>query len=165
MKQRMLKLARNITISVVVLLVLCVGGGIAYTWYEGQQGPVVAVTSAASQPVPAEPVMKAPQVSPNAAEGAAVQMLTSPVAPGAAASMTVKTNPASQCTITVVYDKTPSKDPNLTTQTADDYGMVSWTWTVPSTAPIGTWPVKVTCTANKKAAFVQGDLEVALPKR
>lgn len=165
MKQRMLKLARNILISVVVLLVLCVGGGVAYTWYEGQQGPVAAITPVASQPVPAEPVMRPPQLSPNAAESAAVQMLTSPVAPGTKASVTVKTNPVSQCTIVVEYDKKPSTDPNLVTQTADAYGIVSWSWTVPSTAPLGTWPVKITCTANKKAAFVQGDLEVAPPKQ
>jgi hypothetical protein len=148
-------------LSIVVLAVVFVGGGLGYTWYMGQQP--VDTTAAIAEPVVTKPAPEIKPVKPsaNAKESASVQMLTSPVAPGANASISVKTNPASKCTIKVEYNKILSTDSGLTAKTADEFGMVSWTWTVEETAPLGKWPVKVTCTYNKKSAFVQGDLKVA----
>lgn len=153
---------RNTMISVVALLLLAVGGGVAYTWYMGQDESDL---SAIAAPVEAEPAPVITHLKPaaNAKVGAAVQMLTSPVAPGSNASITVKTNPDAVCTITVIYDKTASKDSGLSTKTADEFGVLSWAWTVEASAPLGKWPVKVTCTYNKQSAVVQGDLVVALP--
>jgi hypothetical protein len=37
---------------------------------------------------------------------------------------------------------------------------VSWSWTVGTSTPKGTWPVLVTCTYATKTAVVQGDLVV-----
>jgi hypothetical protein len=138
--------------SVVVLLVLMVGAGVGYVWYMGQHPPHVQ----ADETSVAKP-------SPNAKESAAVQSLTSPVAPGDNASVAVRTLPDSACTITVVYDKTASKDSGLGQKTADEYGLVSWTWTVEAAVPLGKWPVTVTCAYNNKTAVVQGDLVVAKP--
>jgi hypothetical protein len=160
-KRGVLKAVRNIVVSIVVLAVLFIGGGLGYTWYMGQQPSNT--TSAIAAPVESQPVpaIKPAKPAANAKESASVQMLTSPIAPGANASITVKTNPASKCTIIVEYNKVASKDSGLVARAADEFGTVSWTWTVDKTAPLGKWPVKVTCTYNKKSAFVQVDLKVA----
>jgi hypothetical protein len=44
---------------------------------------------------------------------------------------------------------------------ADDFGAVSWNWKVDAWAPVGSWPITVTCAHNKKSAVVQTTLEVA----
>jgi hypothetical protein len=148
--------------SIMILLVLFVGGGIVYTWYVGQHSnqniSPPSETPAETQTVPiAKPIKPAP----NANVGASVQMLTSPVAPGSNASINVKTTPTANCKILVEYNKVASKDSGLVPKTADEYGVISWTWTVESTVPVGKWPVKVTCEYNGKSAVVQGDLQVA----
>jgi len=158
-KKRIVRSIRNISISVGVLVAILVAAGAAYTWFIGRnQAP--AVTTATTDTT-LTPVVKAVDPAPNAPEGASVQSITSPVAPGSNASVTVKTNPGSWCTITVVYDKTASTDSGLAGKTADEFGSVSWTWTVDATAPVGKWPVTVTCLRNKLSAVVVGDLVVA----
>ncbi len=79
--------------------------------------------------------------------------------------MTVKTNAAAACNIKVVYDKTASTDSGLIAKVADEYGMVSWGWTVEPSVPLGKWPVKVTCANAKHSAVVQSDLVVEKPPR
>jgi hypothetical protein len=51
-------------------------------------------------------------------------------------------------------------DPGLVKKTADEYGMVSWTWGVSRSVPVGKWPVTVTCAIGKHSGVVIGDLEV-----
>lgn len=160
-KLQIAKFMRSTLISIGVLLLIAVGVGVAYTWYMGQDS--AENSSAIAVPVEAEPapVLKRVQPAANAKVGASVQMLTSPVVPGSNASITVKTTPEAECTITVVYNKVASKDSGLGLKIADEYGMVSWAWTVEASVPLGKWPVTVTCTSNKKSAVVQGDLVVA----
>lgn len=163
-KARVLKSVRNIAISIVVLLVVVVGGGVAYTWYVGQQS--VEGTSSIAAPVdptPA-PVIKPTKPAADAKQSAAVQILTSPVAPGSNASITVKTNAESDCTIKVEYNKIASTDSGLGPKKADDFGIVSWTWTVEETAAVGTWPVDVTCAFNDQTAMVRGNLVIEVEK-
>jgi hypothetical protein len=70
--------------------------------------------------------------------------LTSPVSPGAYATISVRTNPGASCSITVYYKSGPSKAQGLTPGAADDKGLCSWTWKVgPRTTP-GTWSISVT---------------------
>lgn len=161
---RVLKRVRNIALSSAILLVLIVGAGVAYTWFMGQSEP--GPTAASAPPVAARPTATIKPAAPaaNAKESAAVESITSPVAPGENASMEVKTLAGSTCTIAVVYDKMASTDSGLGPKVADEFGIVNWTWTVESTAPVGTWPMKVTCTRNKQSAVVQGDLTVSLQK-
>jgi hypothetical protein len=160
-KQRIFKTVRNVVMSIVVLGVLFIAVGLGYTWYMGQRPSNT--TTAVAAPVDSQPTptVKATKPAANAKESVSVQTLTSPVAPGANASISVRTNPSSQCTIKVEYNKIPSKDSGLVVRTADEFGTVSWTWTVDKTAPLGEWPVGVTCIYNKQSAFVQGDLKVA----
>ena len=157
---RVAKFVRNTAVSIGVLLVLAVGGGVAYTWYMGQQP--VDTTTAIAEPVDVAPrqEIKPPTMSPDAAVSASVQMLTSPIMPGDNASITVKTNPKAVCSIVVEYDDVASNDSGLSLKTADEFGNVSWSWTVEPEVPLGTWPVDVTCAHNEKSAMVRGDVEV-----
>jgi hypothetical protein len=160
-RKRILKFVRNVLLSIAVLAVVIVGAGVAYTWYTGQHTVEAVAAPVDETPPVSAPVIKPPNPAPNAKVGASVQMITSPVAPGANASITVKTNPTSECTIKVVYDTIISTDSGLSPKTADEYGIVSWTWTVEESVPVGKWPVKVTCAYNKNSAMVQGDLKIA----
>jgi hypothetical protein len=154
------RLVRNITIGFAVLLIVSVMVGLAYIWYVDQNSNVnnsnVTTHSKTTMPIAATPTSPAA----NAKEGVSIQSITSPLMPGSNASVTVKTNQYSKCTITVVYNKVPSTDSGLTTKTADEYGMATWSWTVEGTAPIGKWPVTVTCMWNGRSAVVIGDLVI-----
>jgi hypothetical protein len=160
-KKRIVRFVRNTLISVGVLLVLTIGGGVAYTWYMGEYA--APTPAAIATPVEAAPrqVITPPKPSADAPASASIQMLTSPVTPGMNASVTVKTNAEAECTISVEYNKIPSTDSGLKPKTADEFGMVSWAWTVEESVPLGTWPVSVTCSANDKSAVVKGELVVA----
>lgn len=156
-RKRITRFIRNVSISIAVLLVICIVIGLVYTWFIGKSQPVIAPVV---EPTATKTTTKRTEVSPNIPESASVQSLTSPVMPGENASVIIKTNPGSWCTITVMYDKTLSKDSGLTGKTADEFGSVTWAWTVDSTASVGTWPVTVTCLRNKLSAVVVGDLVV-----
>lgn len=158
-KKRVIRSIRNTVISIAALLVLFVGAGLIYTWFVGHNTPtkqIVAETTTAPTPV-----IKHVDPGTNVPEGASVQSITSPVMPGDNASVIVKTNPGSWCTITAMYNNVPSKDSGLSGKTSDDFGSVSWTWTVEATVPVGTWPVTVTCLRNKLSAVVVGNLVVS----
>lgn len=160
MKQRILRTVRNIAISVVVLAVLIAGAGAGYIWYTGQETPTAAVATEVPQTVVQQPA-KRPLPSADAKASASVQQMTSPVAPGAAVALYVRTNPTAVCKIAVEYNKVPSSDPGFIDKTADEFGMVDWNWTVPASAPKGKWPVTVTCSLDEaRSAVVQGDLIV-----
>lgn len=163
MKAKLLKSLKRTLIAIGVLLLLAGAAGAAYTWYSGQQGPAVPEQKPAEQVSVAPSVHASAKIAPDAVMQASVQSIDSPVAPGQNVTLALRTNPAAKCVISVVYDKTPSHDSGLTTKVADEYGMISWTWTVDATAPLGIWPVKVTCANQKNSAAVQADLTVAKP--
>jgi hypothetical protein len=139
-----------------------VGGGVGYTWYMGQHDDGSTLGVATPVEATPAPVIKPSKPSPNAPVGASVQMLTTPVVPGENASITVKTTPMANCTIKVEYNKVASTDSGLIPKAADEFGIIGWSWTVEESVPLGTWPVTVTCTYNKKSAMVRGDLVVKL---
>ena len=152
--------ARNIAITIGILLVLLIAFGVAYTWYVGQQGPGQAKTVATPQTEVLQPI-KPTAPKPGTQESAAIEYLSTPIAPGDSASVNVKTVATSNCNISVAYNNVPSTDTGLKPKVADDFGNVEWDWTVGKSTPLGTWPVKVTCSWHGKTAVVQGDLVVA----
>lgn len=160
-KKRIVRFLRNTLISIGVLLVVVVGGGVAYTWYMGEYSAPPSTAIATPVDVAPRQVITPPKPSPDAPASAAIQMLTSPIVPGTNTSITVKTNVEAECTISVEYNKIPSTDSGLKPKVADEFGMVSWAWTVEESVPLGTWPVIVTCSANDKSAVVKGELVVA----
>ena len=163
MKRRIVRVVRNIGISIVVLLLLVLGAGVAYTWYMGQE-----TSSAASAP-PVQPVVTAAATStksrvpaPDAPASASIQQLTSPASPGGTVDLTVRSNPTATCKIAVEYsNKQPGTSPALIEKATDDFGMVDWQWTVDATAPKGKAAVTVTCSLDeKRSAVIRGDLDI-----
>ena len=165
-KKRIIKTIRNIIISFVVLLILAVGGGVGYIWYMGQQDNSASLSSEPEPVKPKTESIKPAKEAANAKASASIQSITSPVNPGLNASVYVKTNVNAACKISVVYNKIASTDSGLKDKTADEYGIVSWTWTVEKTVPVGKWPVTVTCGLDEKRyAVAVGDLVVELPAK
>jgi zona occludens toxin (predicted ATPase) len=155
-----LRALRKVLIGVGVLVLVAIVAGFIYTWYIGlHTAHHTASTATSTAPVLSKPTAPAA----NAPESAAVESITSPVAPGSNALIYIQTLPFSTCTITAVYNKVPSTDSGLRQKTADDYGIVSWSWTVDASAPVGSWPVTVTCVYHAKSAVVAGTLVVANP--
>jgi len=162
-KRHFSKALRNALVSAVVLVVLFAGGGLAYTYYSGKNSTdsaASAADAAASATAAANQPVKASKTSSKTPEGVAINLLSTPVARGSAASMSVQTLPNSKCTIVVTYNKVAAHAAGLTVQTADDFGTASWDWTVSPSAPIGKGMAKVTCSRDKKTAMVEGDLQV-----
>lgn len=143
----------------VVLALLAVTGGIGYTWYMGQQQPLAA-EQLETPVINRRAALKPPKISSTAAIGASVQTFTPEVKPGDNASVSVRTNPEAACKIVVTYDKVPAVDGGLTPKTADEFGLVSWSWTVKPGTPAGTWPAEVTCKNKKNSAFVKAEFVV-----
>ena len=83
--------------------------------------------------------------------------MTSPVAKGDKATLTVHTAVGADCKIVVEYDSGPSQASGLVEKTADTNGDVSWSWTVGQTTKAGTYPITVTCFKAER----QGTLETS----
>lgn len=83
--------------------------------------------------------------------------MTSPVAKGDKATLTVHTAVGADCKIVVEYDSGPSQASGLVEKTADTNGDVSWSWTVGQTTKSGTYPITVTCFKAER----QGTLETS----
>ena len=159
-KGRTSKTLRNTLITVLALLIVLVGGGVGYTYYMDKQGGASAAATIASPAVQPVSAITPHKTAANAPESASIELLSSPVALGTAASISAKTQPASQCTIIMLYKNVPKPIAGAGPKMADDFGTVEWDWTVSRNTPIGTWPVRVTCTFNKKTAVVQGNMQI-----
>lgn len=72
--------------------------------------------------------------------------VTSPVSPGAYATLRARSPPGAQCSITVYYKSGPSTAQGLYTKQADMNGDVSWTWKVGTRTTPGSWRIVVTAT-------------------
>lgn len=146
--------------AIVVLLALFVGGAVVYVKLTGEASDE---QLAQQEPPPDVEEQKLPdpqKPDPDAPVGASVQSLITPVKAGQNTSMTVRTNAGSKCSIEVKYGEVAGEDSGLVAKIADNYGIVTWSWTVDEAATVGTWPVKVTCKFNKKSAYVEGTLKI-----
>ena len=142
-----------------LLIGVLVGAGIAYTWYVGnQEKPAAEDIVLDENPAPSLDTPPAPDK--DAPIGASVQYVKSPVGAGENSTLSVRTTPTAECTPTVLYNEVPSADSGLKSKVADEYGVVSWTWTVDVSAPTGEWPVEITCVYEKRDAFVRGYITV-----
>ena len=86
--------------------------------------------------------------------------VTSPVAQGGKATVTVHTAVGADCKIVVEYDSGPSSASGLVEKTADASGDVSWSWTVGQTTKAGKWPITVTCFKADRLGTLQTTFEV-----
>jgi hypothetical protein len=157
--KRIPKTVRRTLVTIITLVLLLVIGGLAYVFITDQQGTDKTPTAPAkvqeASPLP-KPILPAA----NAPEGAAVDALTSPVAAGENASITVGTNAQSDCMIDVSYNGIKGTDSGLAPKSANVYGTISWTWTVPASTPPGSWPIKVTCAYHGRTGVVLDNLQV-----
>jgi hypothetical protein len=153
------KLALKIFVTVIILVVLLVGGLIGYTWWVGKNAPKVESAVDIANKLPKQVKREARKQAPDAPVGVSVQSITA-AAPGGNASVTIRALERAKCSIVVDYNGTVSKDSGLAPKDADEWGMVTWSWTVEPTVPEGKYPVKMTCVRNKQSGFVQADLEV-----
>lgn len=120
-----------------------------YVWYMGKTHPIESTSSIATKP---QEVTR-PAIATDAPVGVAVGAVSLVVKPGANASISIKTRPEAACSIKVTYDKTVSTDAGLIPKTADEFGVVMWTWSVETNQPVGSWPVEVTCAYNGKSGY------------
>ncbi|MDD5370439.1 MAG: MBL fold metallo-hydrolase [Anaerolineaceae bacterium] len=78
----------------------------------------------------------------------AVVSLTSPIAHGGTASLTIQTTPGAACSITVFYKSGPSQAAGLGPETADAGGKCAWSWKVGSRTSPGIWQIAVQVSLN-----------------
>lgn len=167
-RRDVLRKIRNGAIGTLIVFVVMILAGVGYTWYMGTQATAEPVAEEIDEAV--GPITRTPyQPAPDAAVGVSSQLLTSPVQPGENASLSIKTNPAANCEITLTYgelgeEDKQSTDSGLEPKVADAYGMVTWSWTVEASRPVGTWPVEVTCANEAKSGYLRVDLVVATEK-
>ena len=69
--------------------------------------------------------------------------LTSPIKPGANATLQIQTTPGADCTITVHYKSGPSQAAGLGSQFANSNGIATWSWKVGSRTTPGVWEIVV----------------------
>ena len=89
--------------------------------------------------------------SPTAAQGTLsidILYVTSPASRGQTVTLSARTSPGANCTITVYYKSGPSHASGLESKTADADGSISWSWKVGVTTTPGTWRIVVTATLN-----------------
>lgn len=157
-RQQRKRTIQRIIVSVSILLILFVGGAIAYVWYMGQHP--VQIEQKKIDTTPNAPVLKANQMPADAVVGIVQQTFSATVTQGSNASLSIKTNPKAACQISVKVNNTVLPDTGLVPKVADEFGIVNWSWTVPKNVLIGTWPVEVTCANEKKSAYFRAMLEV-----
>ena len=129
--KQVLRRIRNILISIAVLLVIFAGIGMIYTFYASQANTAPSVSKPESTLRPN--TVKHTKLANNVPASASIQSLTTPVMPGDNASISVKGNPGSTCSIKFEYNKVASVDSGLVTKLTDDFGVVIWAWTLSPT--------------------------------
>ena len=132
-------------------------------------GIVIAIACAACSNAPGEPI--AATLGPTAAPTAVPTptpvpldvtkgSMTSPVARGDKATLTIHTAVGADCKIVVEYDSGPSQASGLVEKTASEAGDLTWTWSVGRTTKVGKWPVTVTCFKGDREGTLETSLEV-----
>ncbi len=159
-----LRKIRNILIAIIVITLLLIAAGLAYSYYTA--------SLASDQPQAAAPKLEQrKEISPTAPNptaqvGVATSTMELPVQPGKNALFSVRTNAKATCDITVTYgapgeEENQSRDQGLSRKVADAFGSVSWTWTVEPARPLGAWPIEVTCFNDVNVGYLRAKLIVA----
>ena len=88
--------------------------------------------------------------SPNGEFSIEIVSVTSPVSPGAYATLKASAPPGAQCLIAVYYKSGRSTAQGLYAKQTDTNGDVSWTWKVGTRTTPGSWLIVVTATYEGK---------------
>ena len=155
--------------GILAALVLLVGAvALLYIWLQ----PPEKKTDTATDPQATKPpTLQAPRkLGENVPFGSSIQSLTSRVAPGENASVTLRSLEGAVCSIKVIrldsFGKEVEKvdDSGLNEKTADDFGVTTWTWTMPQGATKGPWVADITCVRGDKSTRSTGDITVGVPQ-
>ena len=87
---------------------------------------------------------QAPQEEQQVTYGINIVSLTSPIARGSQASITINTAPNVRCTITVYYKSGASKAQGLDPKNSDGNGSCTWSWKVGTRTTPGDWKIVLT---------------------
>lgn len=159
-RNRRRKLWIRIVVFVVVLIFIFVIAGMVYAWYASQNPEERVISTPVNIP---KTKVQTYEPSPDAPVAIVMQSLTTPIKAGGTAMMTIKTNPKAVCQITAKMGGSVYPDTGLIPKTADEYGVVGWSWAIPGNAPASTWPIEVTCANEaKKSAYYKAELAVVL---
>ncbi len=74
--------------------------------------------------------------------------VTSPVARGAAGTVSIQTSAKAVCAIAVTDQSGPVAARGLDQKVANDAGIISWTWTVSADTIPGVYPITILCATN-----------------
>lgn len=149
LRHRRRRFAIHLSLTIIFLALISIVAVMGYVWYIGKTHPVESPKPVVNQPV----ATTRPAIATDAPVGVAVEAVSLAVKPGSNASISIKTRPEAACSIKVTYDKTASTDAGLVPKTADEFGVVMWTWSVETNQPVGSWPVEVTCAYNGKSGY------------
>lgn len=159
-RQRHKRTIIRVFITILVLVLLFVVGAIVYVWYMGQKPNEQAVQTIDTRS--AAPTIKTYKPADDAPVGIVQESFTGSAAPGANATISIKTNPGAACQIAVKVNNTPLPDTGLIPKIADEFGIVNWSWSIPANVVPGKWPVEITCANEaKKSAYYKAELVVA----
>lgn len=151
------RLAVILTIVILILLLALMTTALIYVWYTGTKTEVKTPSLQTTlQSTPKAP----PTVPADTPVGVSISTLSSPIAAGSNASVSVRTKQKAACTIALTYGTEKSTDSGLVPKTADEYGVVSWSWSVETNRPAGTYPLEITCARDGKSGYRRADLVV-----
>lgn len=133
--------------AVTVAIAACGGGQVA-----GSDTPSSARASASARigtvtPRPS-PTAK-PTPDPNAL-AVKITAHSKSVRRGGTASVSATTTGGAECGISVNYPAGPSTARGLEPAKAPKSGSITWSWTIASNTPKGTWPIVVSCTLGAR---------------
>ena len=158
-KNPFIRFVRNLLLAFIILAIVAFGIGAAYVWYIGRNDDNRFDSMQLGEEVKA-PTIQAAKVDENARVGVALQTISSPITPGSQASISARTNREAVCTLSVKYNDVEVKNVAFIEKTANEFGGVDWDWQVDSNAPIGKWPVTISCKKNKQWGVYTADLEI-----
>ena len=108
---------------------------------------IIACTIAIVAAIVIPPLVQQQQPTPpNGEFSIEIVSVTSPVSPGAYATLKASAPPGAQCSIAVYYKSGRSTAQGLYAKQADMNGDVSWTWKVGTRTTPGSWRIVVTAT-------------------
>lgn len=160
--QRITKYQRRRTLLVVIILstvlgLLLMALGFLYTWLTSNQiMPNDAFNTALQKPVE----IKKPVARLNQRVNVAVSSLSSPLVAGETAQLSIRTNVDAICTIEVLAPTQKLTSTDLNAKAADEFGIISWSWQVPTTAKNTSWPITVSCNNKEHSGVVKTALVI-----
>lgn len=167
-RARVVRRIRRTFLTVVLLALLIAIAALIYVWLFPPKPDPAMVPIPKGPQVPAD--FTPTKFGENVPIGSAIQSITTPVNPGDNASIILRTTERSICSIAVVHiddygkKRRQLEDSGLIDKKADEYGVVSWTWTMPADAALAEWRANIYCKRDNMSTESIGRIVVE-PKK